>query len=97
MKLNIKGAKYKVIYKKLEGKHGECDLSKKIIYIDTSKNTQGKMHRVTFWHELTHAYLNEMYIGDLIPIELEEILCETVANMIEDHFNLIACMDYGSD
>ena len=89
MNINVKGQKYKIIYKELEDKHGECDLLKKIIYIDTSKKTQGRVHRITFWHELVHAYLNEMYINVLIPIEIEEILCETIANMIEDHHESI--------
>lgn len=97
MKIDVKGTKYKIVYKKLENEHGLCDREKKIIYIDTSKETQPKMHRSTITHELVHAYMTEMYIDVLIPIQLEEIICEMVANMFEKHADLLFGIDNGPD
>ena len=89
MFINVKGTKYKLVYKKLTEKHGECNTERKIIYIDTEKKTQEKLHLITLVHEMVHAYLGEMYVSDIISSDLEEILCETVAHMVDEHRDLL--------
>ncbi len=89
MQISVKGTKYKLIFKKLHDAHGLCNTDKKIIYIDNSKATPENLLRWTLVHELVHAYLNEMHISDIISSDLEEILCETVAELVDKNINLI--------
>lgn len=90
MQIQIKGKKYKLIFKKLIDAHGICDREKRIIYIDNSRQTPQTLVRWTLCHELVHAYLNEMHITDIMSNDLEEILAETIAEMIDEHIELIA-------
>jgi Zn-dependent peptidase ImmA (M78 family) len=86
MKVNVKGQTYIVEYKPLTDNHGLCDKEKHVITIDSE--TKGKLHRITLAHEIFHAYLNEMYVSDIISDDLEEILSEIVGHMITKHLDL---------
>lgn len=90
MQISVKGQKYKLVFKKLHDAHGLCNTEKKVIYIDNSKATPEQMLRGTLVHELTHAYLNEMFISDIISGDLEEIICESIAEMVDKHIDLIS-------
>jgi Zn-dependent peptidase ImmA (M78 family) len=89
LQISIKGTRYKLVFKKLHEAHGLCNTEKKIIYIDSSKNTPESLLRWTLCHELFHAYLNEMHISDIISSDLEVILCEVVSEMIDKNIDLI--------
>lgn len=86
MKVNVKGQTYTIEYKPLSENHGLCDKEKFIITIDSE--AKGRLHSITLAHELFHAYLNEMYVSDIISDDLEEILCEIVGHMITKHLDL---------
>lgn len=92
MKVNVKGQTYTIIEKELDSAHGECNRHTYIITIDNSDKTKGKLRRITLAHELFHAYLNEMYVTDILSNDLEEILCEIVAHFIDRHGAMI--LDY---
>jgi Zn-dependent peptidase ImmA (M78 family) len=86
MRVNVKGQTYIIQDKEMEDKHGLCDKENYLIYIDTE--TKGRLRQVTLAHEIFHAYLNEMYVSDIISDDLEEILCEIVGHMIFKHLDL---------
>lgn len=91
MRINIKGQTYIIISKPITD-HGECDKEAYTITIDDSDKTKGRLRRITLAHEIFHAYLNEMYISDIISDDLEEILCEIVGHMVDKHLQLF--VDY---
>ena len=72
MRVNIKGQTYIIISKPI-GDHGECDKEAHTITIDESDKTKGRLRRITLAHEIFHAYLNEMYISDIISLQLIEL------------------------
>jgi hypothetical protein len=88
MKVNVKGQTYIIIEEELANAHGECNTDSFEIKIDNSDKTKGRLRRITLAHELLHAYLNEMYVTDIISDDLEEILCEIVGHMVDKHLQM---------
>jgi hypothetical protein len=93
MKVNVKGQTYTITEEDLSDCHGKCNTDTYLITIDNSEKTKGNLRRITLAHELTHAYLKELYITDIISPDLEEILCEMVAHLIDRHGQMILDFD----
>ena len=62
--------------------HGLYDHKTKTIYI-SSDQTEHEM-KMTFLHEACHAIHYIIGLNQVVPHELQEILCETTANLIHD-------------
>jgi Zn-dependent peptidase ImmA (M78 family) len=88
--ITILGRKIKVRFKtdeqlkKMMGYavHGLYDHKSKTIYISSEMCEKEK--RLTLYHELTHAIQFIVGLNQVIPHELQEIICETTANLIDD-------------
>lgn len=87
--IDILGKKYKI--KKMPKKYmsggefdylGICDDRKALIYLNP-KLQEGEDYFTTLLHEIGHAimYRNGVRFNGMIPIELEEIIVETGANV----------------
>lgn len=88
--LMIKGARYKIVYKKFlkdddgvicDGLH---DHIKKIIYVRSV--LKGAELRKTFLHEFFHAYLFECNVREGLDTQLEEVIVETLSQATDDNF-----------
>ncbi len=91
--ITVKGEKYKVkqvIGLKVYGNEvmGLHDQVNKEILIN--KKMTKKEKRVTFLHELFHAYCFECNIREGLDSQLEEVLVETISQAVEKHFAI--CM-----
>ena len=63
---------------------GVCDTDKRVIELD-SKLRSTKL-RLTFLHELFHALAFESHTTDLMSDDLEEVLADSFADLIETSF-----------
>jgi hypothetical protein len=64
--------------------HGLCDNEKRIIYVETDGDET--FREKVFHHEVFHAVLGIVGLDQVIPVEFQELLCESFANGIEDLF-----------
>ena len=85
--VTILGQKYKISKDNkmpeaiLEELHGYCDREKSIIWVNPKQSLEHKYR--TLFHEMGHGvmYRNGVSFSGMIPIELEEIIVETMASM----------------
>jgi hypothetical protein len=92
----VKGVKYKVIYKKMDSLHGECDQDKKIIYIDDNKDTAKIACRIHA-HELAHAYVKELLLDSVVSSDVQEMICNLVEDLVDDHIETLMDIKHGSN
>jgi len=87
--LTIKGKKYKVYRKDIEGHVlGYCDkYSKKIVI---NKLTPQDKIVTTLAHEMAHAYIHECYLDQTLDATQEEIICEIVADLVENYVDFLS-------
>jgi len=88
-KVNIKGRNYRILRRARKGSTGRqildgySDATNAEIYI--SETTGRDFHQVLM-HEMIHACFNE--VGIDIPLQIEEIICESVSTMIDQNFKI---------
>lgn len=90
MKVNILGRSFKIKYVSLEvlfkvsgqSAVGCLDWEKREILIYKDLNERERM--LCLYHEFTHAMHFTTGLNQIIPPEIQEILCETNASLIED-------------
>lgn len=82
-KLNVLGQKVTVKLKKPadEKNAAEFDHETKVICLDP--NEKGLFHSLA--HELAHAYWHRSGFYQATPSEVEEIFCESFANLLDDN------------
>jgi hypothetical protein len=90
--LNVFGSKYKVYARNLnsEGALGICDKQKKNIYLHIEYPEKWPD---TLLHELVHAIFNEAGLQQTISHEVEEIMAEQVARVLNDNFDFAGLFD----
>ena len=89
--IKIKGVTYKVkqLNKVLDDQGIECqgwvDKHKKVIAIMRGLDPLEK--KLTFMHEVAHAYLHECHTTEGLDHQLEEVVIETMLRGLSEHFN----------
>lgn len=78
--LDIKGETYKITPAPMMLHMGECCPITKTIRFDSS--IKGDMLKSTILHEVGHALLFEISLGQAISIELHEIIVDNYANYL---------------
>ena len=82
----VKQVSAQEIEKKYNGRaYGIMDFSSKLIYIDKSLNPEDMLS--TYLHECCHVVTYIVGLNQVIPGDLMEILCESMANGIMDVLN----------
>lgn len=87
--ISIKGNKYKIIFEDLFAKYKEpwlgiCEKDKKIIRVHNLQSPEEQ--KKVFLHEYAHAVIHESCLDQALTDEIEEVLCENIAQCF---YNLI--------
>lgn len=78
--INIFGTTYKVRSKKNFKYAGLCHKDTKLIEIE--EQLTGEEMKQTFLHEVFHAVVEELSLGEIIDDQLEEIICDNFSKIV---------------
>lgn len=78
--VDIFGTKYKVRKRKNFEHMGLCHKDTKLIEVEESLNSADM--KLTFIHEILHATIEELSLGEVIDEQLEEIICDNFSKII---------------
>ena len=88
--INILGQDLQVIEGPLDRMYGCYDYIQKCIFIDTEVHKKWNEDiQATFIHEMIHAVSKRVGLNQSIDRDIEEIICESIANSITDNFILV--------
>ena len=88
--INILGQDLEVIEGPLNHMYGCYDYIQKCIFIDTEVHKKWNEDiQATFIHEMIHAISKRVGLSQSIDRDIEEIICESIANCITDNFTLV--------
>lgn len=86
--MNILGRKYSL---KLNNSLTEIGLAGRCSYepptIEFAEDTSLDVVH-TILHEAIHATINRVGVDQTVPIEIIEVLCESIPNMLQDNFDI---------
>lgn len=87
--VNILGQKVKIVEMDLEGSLlGFYKYKEQYIAIEEKEDSHSPNKLNTLIHEMTHAVFHRSGVTQALSNELEEVICENIATMIIENFDL---------